>query len=969
MNTIGKYKIIKELGSGGFGAVYLCEDQLGQQVAIKIYQPKDDAVAGAATSATADAGEVLKQRFKEEAKILHQLSDNTYIVNFMHYDETEDGTPYYVMPFLDRSLVEEIGKDAFSVGAREDLDPELFPRKLPLTRALEVLEQTTKALRAVHRAGLVHRDIKPANILLDKTGQVQLCDFGIAKLPDVEHSQSGVGMGSRNYMSPEQRESAKHVNAASDIYSLGVIAYRIITGTLPVGHFDEPMVLSPAIGNPLNKLILKSLSFDVDKRPQDAQTFLTALKEASKQSNTNEIENDEGTGTWIDEGTSSLKDELWPLYEKIKEAWLNNGMIDVEEHEMFTAMAAVVDLSDDDLNALIKQVEQDHSKVIKPVQNFIKLIDKRIAEQLSPSQRALNQSTLSTLALASQSLNWDDAKLKTILKERSAHIIGLFGTESEDQTNEAEPEASLIPDKKVEPASPPIQESKQSNSKPLIVLMVLLLLGSLGYGGWWYNNDQVEQVRLAKQSAEEEQQIEQIKQAQSKLMQLGYRLTETGKLDARTQQVILAFENKEKLLETGEVDTTLISALNTALERQQARLAKQAAQEKAAAKKVRDKAEAKRIAKKKAKAKADRLAKKKLAEAEELAEEKQAYIILVKATQFQLNRLGYKVGTPDGQLGNKTNKAIVHYQKGYKLNQSGSVSESLLAHLERATKKPAPPIGSTFKDCTNCPEMVVIPAGSFQMGSNESDDEKPIHTVNIRQPFSMGKYEVTKGQFALFISASGYQTDADKGEAKDCSTNEDGEWKYRSNRNWRKVGYKQGNTMPVVCVSWNDAKAYAEWLSKKTGKQYRLPSESEWEYAARADSRKKFHFGNDQDKMCQYGNGLDQTKSPTGDLYKNRAMCHDGYYFTAPVGNYKANGFGLYDMHGNVWEWTQDCWNASYGGAPSSGDAWGSGDCSRRVVRGGSWDITPAGLRSANRYYSSRANRVSINGFRLAQDL
>jgi len=436
MNTIGKYKIIKELGSGGFGAVYLCEDQLGQQVAIKIYQPKDDAVAGAATSATADAGEVLKQRFKEEAKILHQLSDNTYIVNFMHYDETEDGIPYYVMPFLDRSLVEEIGKDAFSVGAREDLDPELFPRKLPLTRALEVLEQTTKALRAVHRAGLVHRDIKPANILLDKTGQVQLCDFGIAKLPDVEHSQSGVGMGSRNYMSPEQRESAKHVNAASDIYSLGVIAYRIITGTLPVGHFDEPLVLSPAIGDPLNKLILKSLSFDVDKRPQDAQTFLSELKQAIKESNTNEIENDEGTGTWIDEGTSSLKDELWPLYEKIKEAWLNDGMIDVEEHEMFTAMAAVVDLSDDDLNALIKQVEQDHAKVIKPVQNFIKLIDKRIAEQLSPDQRELNQSTLATLTLASQSLNWDEAKLQAILKERSSHITGLSTAETNNTVNE-----------------------------------------------------------------------------------------------------------------------------------------------------------------------------------------------------------------------------------------------------------------------------------------------------------------------------------------------------------------------------------------------------------------------------------------------------------------------------------------------------------------------------------------------------
>ena len=482
MNTIGKYKIIKELGSGGFGAVYLCEDQLGQQVAIKIFQPKDDAVAGAATSATADAGEVLKQRFKEEAKILHQLSDNTYIVNFMYYDETEDGIPYYVMPFLDRSLVEEIGKDAFSVGAREDLDPELFPRKLPLTRALEVLEQTTKALRAVHRAGLVHRDIKPANILLDKTGQVQLCDFGIAKLPDVEHSQSGVGMGSRNYMSPEQRESAKHVNAASDIYSLGVIAYRIITGTLPVGHFDEPLVLSPAIGNPLNKLILKSLSFDVDKRPQDAQTFFSALKEASKESNTTEIEDEEGTGTWVDAGQSGLKDELKPLRDQIVQLLLEHAEIPEGEFSHLEAMAAIADLNLEGLKTLINQCENNNRAQIKPKQNLLKLINTKLA-----SEQGMSETDREAIYKVGESIGWDENKLATIIDSKGGNVA---------RSNKKKRGPNKPSPRKSQKHSITTPESREKQGSALKAFLAVVILITLSTGVWEYYSYKVIQAEL-----------------------------------------------------------------------------------------------------------------------------------------------------------------------------------------------------------------------------------------------------------------------------------------------------------------------------------------------------------------------------------------------------------------------------------------------------------------------------------------
>ena len=277
MDQIGKYKVLEELGRGGFGAVYLCEDNLGEKVAIKVFEPKDDVIAGAATSATSDPTAVLKDRFQSEARTLRRLSSNPYIVDLYDFDETEDGIAYYVMPYLVRSLVDEIGKDAVSVGAQGELPPELLPRRMPAQRAIQVLTQILEAMKTVHQEGLVHRDLKPANILFDKEGpegKVQVCDFGIAKLPDTEHSQSGVGMGSRNYMSPEQRESAKHVDATSDVYAIGILAYRMLTGTLPIGRFDDPIVYAPAIGPALNELIIRSIGVDTTERPENASAFL-----------------------------------------------------------------------------------------------------------------------------------------------------------------------------------------------------------------------------------------------------------------------------------------------------------------------------------------------------------------------------------------------------------------------------------------------------------------------------------------------------------------------------------------------------------------------------------------------------------------------------------------------------------------------------------------------------------------------
>jgi formylglycine-generating enzyme required for sulfatase activity len=271
-------------------------------------------------------------------------------------------------------------------------------------------------------------------------------------------------------------------------------------------------------------------------------------------------------------------------------------------------------------------------------------------------------------------------------------------------------------------------------------------------------------------------------------------------------------------------------------------------------------------------------------------------------------------------------------------------------------EKPAAPEGAhkpgdTFRDCADCPEMVVVPAGSFTMGSpaGEKDrepDEGPQRRVTIAKPFAVGKFEVTKAQFEAFVRETGH----DAGNI--CYTYEGGKWKERSGRSWRNPGYSQGVDHPVACVNWDDAKAYVAWLSRKTGKAYRLLSEAEWEYAARAGTTTRFSCGDADGCLDRVGWSFSNSGS----------RAH-------PVGRKTANAFGLHDMHGNVWEWTEDCWNGSYAGAPSDGSAWTRGVCSQRVLRGGSWVTNPRYLRSAVRNRYSSGHRIDNDGFRVARTL
>ena len=193
---------------------------------------------------------------------------------------------------------------------------------------------------------------------------------------------------------------------------------------------------------------------------------------------------------------------------------------------------------------------------------------------------------------------------------------------------------------------------------------------------------------------------------------------------------------------------------------------------------------------------------------------------------------------------------------------------------------------------------------------------------------------------------------------------------WRSGVSWRNPGFSQTDGHPVVCVSWADAQAYVKWLSRETGQGYRLPSEAEWEYVARGGKSTARYWGESESGQCRHANGADRAlKRRYSEWEWTVSSCDDGHVHTAPAGTFSANAYGLRDVLGNVWEWVEDCWNEGYTGAPSNGGAWESGDCTRRVLRGGSWGFNPRFLRSANRFRSPSGFRDSGVGFRVARTL
>ena len=317
---------------------------------------------------------------------------------------------------------------------------------------------------------------------------------------------------------------------------------------------------------------------------------------------------------------------------------------------------------------------------------------------------------------------------------------------------------------------------------------------------------------------------------------------------------------------------------------------------------------------------------------------------------------------------------------------------ALLGSLALATAQEPKQAGGK-KQITNSigMKLTLVPSGEFMMGSKESaeataefvnktygkgrlkaDDfkqEHPQHRVRITRPFYLGTYHVTRGQFRQFVADTQFKTDAEKGEKP-------GAYGWRPERqilgfsekySWRNAGFEQTDEHPVVNVSWNDAVAFCKWLSRKEGTTYRLPTEAEWEYACRAGTTTRYYSGDDPETLAQVGNTADATFKTEFLDWEHGIKASDGYVFTAPVGRFKPNALGLYDMHGNAWQWCADWYGEEYYTTSPVDDPKGPDAGDIRVLRGGSWCDGPFNTRSAYRSSYEPHYRIDHFGFRVAR--
>jgi formylglycine-generating enzyme required for sulfatase activity/serine/threonine protein kinase len=489
----------------------------------------------------------------------------------------------------------------------------------------------------------------------------------------------------------------------------------------------------------------------------------------------------------------------------------------------------------------------------------------------------------------------------------------------------------------------------------VFILIALAVGGLFGYD--FYLKKQKQDLLIAQKIAQTKQQElqrlqaikETTKQVQKALNQLGYTVPVDGNAGTRTLQSIKSFEKKHNLVITGTVDTILLQQLNEEINKAELNLWQQALQTntiasygnylsafpkginadkaQASIEKIQLQDEAKQqeeekqtIAENLVEQEIDKQQKNRL---KQIALEKR---LLIKDIQTELKRLKFKQLLANGEFTKQLKGQIIAFQKLKGSAQNGLPTKTLLFQLKSIRKWPGRLIFEKFTDCTSCPEMIVLPANNYTMGSNKGKaNEMPQHNISIHE-FAISTTEITFVQW-------------DK-----CY--EEGICKHRPDDSQLGRG-----TQAVMNINIYDIGEFLKWLKIKTGKAYHLPSESEWEYAARAGTTTNYSWGDSVGINHVSCNGCNTTND-------NKLINH--------IKNYPANAFGLYDMHGNVWEWTQDCWHPNYSGAPSDNEAWEPNDCNRVVVRGGSGGNKPEDLRSSNRGVMDASKRLNSLGFRVA---
>ena len=844
-----EYRLDAVLGAGGFGITYRAYDaNLDKFVAIKEYLPVEFATRTEASTvvphSNADAQDYHwgLTRFLDEARTLARF-DHPHLNKVYRFFES-NGTAYMVLEYVEgETLADRLTRE----------------RQLPEESLQRLLEEVLSGLSVMHDAGYVHRDIKPGNLMLrEEDGSAVVLDFGAARQAVGQRSKAITSILTPGYAPVEQYDGkVDRVGAWTDIYALGMVAYRCISGIsdneLPdavarmLAHTKGGTTLPPAVeagkGN-YNARLLEAIDWAIEVDEEDRPQSMDAWRQALAGDGLRKGPIKSATRTTPKPTGGKPTARSGPSWSAVALTMVIIVLLGAGGWWAWLAYPAWFGRVTEDAPALAQQ-------------------DTPVKGPGEARQAVERADTGDALAGAEQPP----------------------ALEAASQPPPAEAAAGREEPVVEQPTTAPVRTAPDEDDEVTRLLAAAeadlkarRLTRPVGNNAW---DRYLRVLELAPANPDAIRGMDRVIDSYG------------GLLDAAVEKE--DFDRAAGYLASMRElnpDSPVLEQWEQRLEvARQARADRMAEQER-----QRQAEEARRA----------ELERQRIAEA--IAEHWESFEAAIQAENL------------DGATG------ILAQIRELSPEEPGlSAGEGRLETLQAAMER------QEAMEREYAGEMVDISGGTFRMGdlSGEGDsDERPVHSVTM-PAFKMGKYEVTFTQWDTCVADGGC----------DRYTPDDRGWG-RGNR-------------PVIDVSWDDIQGFIDWLNDKTSGSFRLPTEAEWEYAARAGSTTQYSWGNS--------------------IGRSRANC-DGcgsrwdYDRTAPVGSFSANAWGLHDMHGNVWEWVQDCWNASYAGAPTDGRAWTLGDCSQRVIRGGSWGDGPRYMRSANRLRIIRSSRLNNIGFRLAQD-
>ena len=999
---LDNYRLLDVLGVGGFGITYLAEHLfLGNLVAIKEYLPnefamRDERTVHPKSAAEAEDFEWGLAQFEKEARTLTQFSHSN-IVKVTHYFKANN-TAYIVMNYEKGEPLDKIFNDYGTLS-----ESQLKRVVLPIA----------EGIREVHGAEILHRDIKPGNIFVrEQTETPVLLDFGSARQDIVNRSRSVHSVATAGYSPPEQYENEGNQGPWTDIYALCAVCYKGITGEAPPESTRRQGQLLRGNPDPLRRLnpqefpdwspdflsaVEAGLQLLEKERPQTVDEWLDLFADQPMRARVVD-HHEAGTESPSPAAPELRHRNLEQASEPEESTRTRRGYSKPLVAGWAVAAAVVVSI----LVLPRSESPSEEESGLSPVLGTGRAI--LVVETEPPGVEVLLDGQpigISPLQLTNLPAGIFDVQLRhehyvsRMLWDRSLADGVVLRIEETLQRGQGDLTLFLDP-----PGSWVEFDGRRLADRAPVTLEGLdagelrLRLGAPGYrpefvtvnvpkddvGIFEYRLQPIPMgtLTLALEPPDAEVAMPSSAVAYSPGMRLpegDYEIvvsregfvesrllvTVTGNVQERVELVreahplTVAVSPSEAAIEfvgrnEGYRDGMLLPPGDYVLSIS--------------------------------------------ADGYRTLQQSISHGVQPSRIEVELERLTHAFSIVTSPSGARIEfvELDAQYSSGMELppgeyrlqiTAAGYVGrEETITHGDRPTeveivmRRDIPAPGERFRDCPLCPEMVALDTGDYIMGCQGGDcdeDELPAMSVGIGYRFALGRKEVTVSEFRAFVDATGFVTAAERDATRGCRTLElltRQQWDYTPGRNWRDQEYTLDDAQPVVCVSWFDAQAYVEWLTESTGEPYRLPSEAEWEFAARSGSAgTHYFFGDSEQVLCDYANVSDQTPLPDELAWGNPADCSDGSIFPVATASYLPNSFGLYDMHGNVWEWVRDCYKTNYVGYPADGSPWLGGDCGSRVMRGGSWASNALVNRASNRGNNAALEGGSFLGFRVARSL